>query len=137
MESLVIDSDVIVAAFLNWEPHHQQGREIIAGLENGEYDFHLPMLVIVEVASAIRRRSGQSWVSMLAVWKQNVLDWERDGKFVLYPLDRSRMEISMSVAQRYRLRGSDSVIAALAEELSISLQTFDNEIIDRFPPASP
>ena len=133
----MIDSDVLVASFLESERNHERGREIVDGLENGEYDFHLPTLAIVEVASAIRRRSGLHWMAMLAVWSQNVLDWEDAGKPTIYPLDRTRMGLSVSVARRLGLRGSDSVVVALAEELGIPIRTFDNEIISRFPMASP
>ena len=136
MASSVIDSNVIVASFLSWEPNHQQGREIIEGLDDGEDEFHLPMLVVVEVAAAIRRRSGY-WMAMQAVWNQNVLDWEAGGKLVLYPLERTRMDLAISVTQRIGLRGSDSVVVTLAEELRLPLRTFDQEIIDRVPLASP
>jgi len=55
---------------------------------------------------------------------------------VLYPLNRNRMELASSIAIRFRLRGADSVFAALAEELEIPLKTFDQEILDRFPLAN-
>ncbi len=98
--------------------------------------FHLPMLVVVEVTSAISRRARNNRVTFLNVWQQNVVDWEQDGKLVLYSLDRGRMNSAGNVAVRHGLKGVDSVIAALAEELSLSLRTFDREIITRFPQAS-
>lgn len=132
-----MDSDVIVASFLNFETHHNDARNIIDGLENGDYVFHLPMLVVVEVTSAIRRRARNNRVALLNVWQQNVVDWEQDGKLVLYSLGRDLMNSSRIVAERYGLRGSDSVISSLAEELGFSLRTFDTEILARVPQASP
>jgi predicted nucleic acid-binding protein len=132
----VVDSAVIVASFLEGEPNHQRGREIISGLETGEYELHLPTIVVVEVSSAIRRQSAHRWRSLLTFWNRTILDWERNGKLVLYPLDRTRMELAVAVARRHRLRGADSVIAALSEELNIPLKTFDREILARFPLAS-
>jgi len=75
-------------------------------------------------------------MALVAAWRQNVIDWEQDGILFLYPLDRDRMERASDIAVRYLLRGSDSVFAALAEELDISIKTFDQEILDRFPLAN-
>ncbi len=137
MEPVVVDSDVIVASFLDFETHHSDARQYIHGLENGDYVFHLPMLVVVEVTPAIRRRARNNRVALLNIWQQSVVDWEQDGKLVLYSFGRDRMNNSSNVAERYGLRGSDSVIASLAEELGFSLRTFDREILGRFPQASP
>ena len=131
-----MDSSVIVASFLDSEAGHADAQEYIDGLENGEYTFHLPMLVVVEVASAIGRRVLEHRTALLAVWKRNVVDWERDGKLFLYTLDRERMLRAVASAERHRLRGPDSVVAALAEELDIPLKTFDTQVLDRFPLAS-
>ena len=46
------------------------------------------------------------------------------------------MDRSARVAQQHRLRGADSVIAALAEELTVSLRTFDGDILQKFQQAS-
>ncbi len=136
MEHLVCDSSVIVASLLESEEFHTRGREYIRGLDTAEYTFHLPMLVAVEVASAISRRSSGNRQAILAAWHQNLEDWERDGKMIFYTLDRQRMQNSVTIAERYLLRGSDSVIVALAEELNMPLKTFDQEIQRRFTGAS-
>lgn len=135
MEPLVVDSSIIVASFLANERHHDQARGYIDGLERGGYIFHLPTLAEVEVTSAIRR-SEKNWMALVAAWRQNVIDWEQDGILFLYPLDRDRMERASGIAVRYLLRGSDSVFAALAEEMDIPIKTFDQEILDRFPSAN-
>ncbi len=46
------------------------------------------------------------------------------------------MDNAMYVAERHLLRGADSVIVALAEELDMPLKTFDVEILGRFLGAS-
>lgn len=88
------------------------------------------------LTSAIRRRATRNWVGLVSIWKQNVADWERDGLLFMYPLDRDRMDSVVTVAQRDRWKGADSVVAALAEELGMPLKTFDAKILDRFPTAS-
>ena len=136
MESIVVDTNVLVASSLESGPTHRAAQTYIDGLETGDWIFHLPMLVVVEVIATINRRAQRNRLALLATWDQNFVDWERDGRIILYPLDRQRTDRAIAVAQRDHLRGPDSVIAALADELGIPLKTFDSEIIDRFPLAS-
>lgn len=133
-EPLVVDSSVIVASYIPEEVNHLQGLEYRNGLDRGSYIFHLPMLVVVEVTSAIRRRLS-NWQQVIDDWQRNLTRWERDGKVVLYTLNRARMESAISAARR-RLRGADSIVAALSEELNIPLRAFDNELLQRGPGAS-
>ena len=132
----MIDSNIFVASFLVNEEKHQQALEYINGFERGEYTFHLPMLANIEVTSAIRRRATRNSVTLVFTWKQNVLDWERDGSLIMYPLDRDRMDKAADIALQYGLRGSDCVFAELALELDVPIKTFDKELLERFPTAS-
>ena len=136
MEHLVVDSSVLVASLLDLEEFYSRARQFIQALESRDYIFRLPMLVVVEVSASINRRSQRHSQATQVGWQQNVDDWERDGRIILYPLDRARMEQAVTIAQRDRLKGPDSVIAALAEELSVPLKTFDSEVVDRFHLAS-
>ncbi len=136
MEHLVVDSNVLVASLLESEEFHLRGQQYISGLENADYTFHLPMLVVVEVAASIVRRPQRNRQAILLAWQQNVDDWERDGKILLYPLDRDRMSYSISIAEQHRLKGADSVVAAPAYELDMPLKTFDREVLARFLRAS-
>jgi predicted nucleic acid-binding protein len=137
MENLVIDSSVIVSYLVESETFHQTALPYINGLENGDYAFHSPMLVPVEVTAAISRRNPlPNHLAILARWQQTMTDWEQIGKVVLYPMDRSSMNGASRIAEQYHLTGADSVIAGLAEELDTPLKTFDREILARFQRAS-
>ena len=136
MESIVVDSSILVSSFLVHEETHQQALEYISGLQQGDYTFHLPMLVIAEVIAAISRQSTTNRLALLARAGQSLKEWEQSGKISLYPFDHDRLQLSVTVAQRDRLRGADSVVAALAEELGLPLKTFDGEILTRFSQAS-
>ena len=138
MEDVVVDSNIIISYLVESDAFHQGAQSYIAGLENGEYTFHLPMLVPVEVTAVISRLDRiQNRLAILNGWQQTLLDWERDGNLALYPLDRSRMENAVNVAQQYRFKGADSIIAALAEELDLTLRTADGEILGRLERATP
>ncbi len=136
MESIVVDSNVLVAFLVESEEFHQRSRIIINGLESGDYEFHLPMLVVVEIAAALNRQLQRNRTAILSGWQRTISDWEKSGKVVLYSLDRVRMGKAVNIARSHRLRGADSVIAALAEELGMPLKTFDREILARFKQAS-
>jgi predicted nucleic acid-binding protein len=136
VEHLVVDTNIIAASFLESEEFHERAKGYIDALEGGDSMFHLPMLVAVEVMAVISRRPQRFRQALLLTWRQNLIDWERDGKLALYPLDRDRMERSLDTADHYKLRGSDSIIAALSQELSLPLKTFDQEILARYLQAS-
>ena len=136
MADLITDSNVLVGSFLSEDRFHNAGLNYVNRLENGDDIFHVPMLVPVEVVAAIWRRSQKLGLALVARALKSFDDWEADGRIVLYPLDRARMDAAMNVAVKYRFSGSDSVIVALAEELNIPLKTFDQEIQRRFTGAS-
>ncbi|MBM3942552.1 MAG: type II toxin-antitoxin system VapC family toxin [SAR202 cluster bacterium] len=136
MEHVVVDSSILVSSLLQEDVLHQQARPYINGLENGDYVFHLPMLAVVEMVAAISRRAPAGWQALLVGTKMSLRDWEKEGKIELYPLDRDRMSNSSHVAQQHGLRGADSVMVALAQELNVPLKTFDKEILQKFPQAS-
>ena len=136
MEHIVVDTNILVASFIEPDSQHLESQKYIAGLEDGSYIFHLPMLVIAEIIASISKRVTTNRLALLARTDQSLKAWEQSSKMTLYPLDRDRMDRSIRVAQRDRLRGADSVIAALAEELGMHLKTFDAEILGRFSQAS-
>ena len=136
MEDIVVDSNILIASFLDFDALHEQSRPYIVGLENESYIFHLPMIVIVETISALSRRPTSNRLALLARANESLRAWEKSGRISLYPLVRERLNLSLTVAQRDRLRGADSVIAALSEELDMPLKTFDDDILAKFSQAS-
>ena len=136
MEHIVVDSNILVASFIESDSLQIESQTYITGLEDGSYIFHLPMLVIAELIASISRQATANRLALLARASQSLRAWEQSGKISLYPLNRERLNLAVTVAQRDRLRGADSVIAALAEELGMPLKTFDEEILTRFSQAS-
>lgn len=136
MESIVVDSSILVASFLVHEEKYREAAKYITDLERGDYIFHLPMLVIAEVIAAISRQPAANRLALLARPDQSLRTWEQYGKISLYSLDRNRLELSVTIAQQDRLRGAEPVVAALSEELRFPLKTFDEEILTRFSQAS-
>ena len=132
MEDVVTDSILLTAYFLEVDVFHRSAREFMAELDSGGHKLHLPMVVMVETISAIRRRFGQNWQTTVNDALATIYQWERQDKVVFYPLNRERMEVALGLAEGIALRGADSIVAALSDELGIALKTYDNEILRRF-----
>ena len=132
MADVVADSNLLTAYFLESDVFHQPAREFMAELDSGGHKLHLPMVVVVETISAIRRRLGQNRQTTVNDALATIYQWERQDKVVFYPLNRDRMEAALGLAEGIALRGADSIVAALSEELGIALKTYDNEILRRF-----
>ena len=135
MEALEVDSNVLVASFLESEARHNDALHYINALENGDYVFHLPMLVPVEVISAIWRRTQKQGVALITRVRTSLKAWEATGRLLLYPLNRERLELAMDAAVKYRLSGADAIVASLADELEAPLKTFDRNLQRRLPRA--
>lgn len=67
MEPIVVDINVSVASSIESEAHHEDARAHINGLGNGDWVFHLQMLVVVEVISAIRSQASRNWLALASV----------------------------------------------------------------------
>jgi len=136
-KDLVMDSDALLAAFIEGDEHHAEVARFIQDLERGEILLHIATLVPVEVCAAVvrklRAKIGDSAAELLATLvKRSIRDWINAGKLRLYPLDGWRMDKAGIIAIRDKLKGADSVIAELAEELEVPLFTFDEEVLRRF-----
>lgn len=132
MEDVVGDSSLLVAYFLESDAFHQSAREFMAELDSSGNKLDLPMIAMVETISAIRRRLGQNSQTTLNDAIATIQQWEQQEKVIFYPLNRERMEAALGMAEAIALRGADSIVAALSEELGIALKTYYNEILRRF-----
>ncbi|MBF8266652.1 MAG: hypothetical protein HW388_160 [Dehalococcoidia bacterium] len=74
-----------------------------------------------------------SWV------RQSFEEWTQQGLVSWYDLNQQRTHstVDFNLGLPNPLRGADSVMASLAEELGYSLKAFDGEILNRYPGATP
>jgi predicted nucleic acid-binding protein len=88
-----------------------------------------PLLIVVEVAGALTRVTGDANVARTAV-----LDLYSFPFLQLFPIDKALVDDAADIAVTYRLRGADAMYVALAWQLNVPLVTFDQEQLTR--PAS-
>lgn len=120
----VVDASVVVSLHHAADKfHHRCTRWLREALTHG-VELHAPGLLIVEVAAAIRRLTGDETLAAESI--RGLADWLQ-----LYPLDRQRAETAAAVAARTGVRGADAVYLALARELREPLVTLDRQQLER------
>ena len=120
---LTIDANVFVAAEIRSEPEHRYARALIAAVLDQGLPVHLPWLAVVEASVAIGRRLGSVDAAMRIA--NTLVDFPG---LTLHPVDRSAALLAAAVGAECRLRGADSVYAAVAKRHGTTLITCDQEL---------
>ena len=138
MADVVVDSSVWVAAFLEEDGYHHQATQFVNELQAGEHHCHLPYLVLVETCASVARQTQKNPMAIVIRVRWSFEGWTQQGLVSWYDLDQQRAEnvINFNLTLPNPLRGADSVMASLADELGYPLKAFDGEIVSRYPGAS-
>ena len=132
---VVVDTNVFIVSLLdesrlNEEESKQRpfALKYIEGLEAGDYLFHLPRIAVIEIAGVTRKKSGPATAAAI---KNRLLQWISLGLIKLYDLQEERMlspvelVIQFDVSRRHSLAAPDAIFVSLAEELGVTLVTFE------------
>ena len=135
-EGIVLDTNVFIVSLvdenkLNPEEKNQRPLAIkyINGLQQGEYLIHLPRIAVVEIAGVNRVKTGS--LGLATVIKNRLEQWVSLGLMKLYDLEENRMRsatdlvIRHNVSRRRSLSAPDATFICLAEELGVSVVTFE------------
>ena len=135
MEDIVVDTNVFIVSLLDESLLDTDGRkqrpraiEYIDGLENGRYVVHLPRIALIEIIGVTRREAG---AGPALVIKNRLEEWANLGLVKLYTLEEPRMNSAVDLVMRHNLSrrrslsAADAEFIALAEELEISLISFE------------
>lgn len=126
MKKLTIDSSVIIASLLENEPRHEEALRIWESVIAGRDVAIMPYSVFVEVAAAIRRRTGSEELAQEV--KSELLKIE-NVSFV--SLDQKAAEKAADLAIRTGVRGMDALVIQVAQEFATELITFDDEMMKK------
>jgi predicted nucleic acid-binding protein len=121
-----IDASVFLNAFNPSESGSEISKETLARLQSQAIPIIAPVLLLPETAAAISR--GQNNPELA---RQFATTLQRLPHLVLIPLDQILAQQSLDIAAIHRLRGSDSVYAAVAQRFACPLITLDREQHDR------
>lgn len=122
----VLDSSVIVAAILQTEPNHAGARRLWDRLTAGEHHASAPATVLVEVVSAIRRRTGSERDAREAGERLQAIP---DLQFIA--MTRGRVLKAVAIAIQTGLRGMDALVAQVARERGLPLVSLDRDFTER------
>lgn len=126
MKRLTIDSSVIVAAIRKSEGMHEKCKKLFQKVAAGDYEAIEPYTVLVEVAAAVKRRTGST---ELAERAKNDLLSMRGISFE--ELVKYRAEEAGQIAAQSGLRGMDAVVVQIAKENKCSLVTLDDAMAEK------
>ena len=122
----VVDASVWVSRLVPSDVHHQPSLRWMDGaLTRGEL-LAAPALLLAVVAGAVSRRTGQPEIAAQAV---DLLEQLPNSRLVT--VDPQLARLAASLAGLHRLRGSDALYVALAQQLGFSLVTWDREQAER------
>ena len=123
---LTMDASVFVAAYRPAEPHHTESNRVLDLIADGVHEAVSPLTVLVEVAAAIRRRTGSELLGRRA--ERDIRGLEA-AMFVV--LNEVRAAAAVRIASTIGLRGMDAVVVQVAQEFGATLVTLDVEMARR------
>lgn len=123
---LTVDASIWVAAEDEAEPLYQDCREFFMRALSGGLVFHQPFLCVIEVSTAIARKTRNAGLGMRA--GQKVLT---TFGLVLHTLCRDTCRDAARLGTQLFLKGADAVYVATAERTGSTLVTLDEELKKR------
>ena len=125
-ELYTIDASVFVSAFNSYETDHKESHYLLERLQALRVSLIEPTLLLPELAATLSRIYRDEEMAL------DFSDGIRNlANLSLVPLDESLTELTVNVAARHRLRGSDSVYVAVAHKYGATLVTPDREQFTR------
>ncbi len=126
MKKLTIDSSVIISSLLKKEQLHKEALAIWEDVLKGKSFVINPLSILVEVVSAIRRRTGM--VSLARKVMEELMNTENLSFVILN--DKSAIEAA-EIAAKTGLRGMDALVVQVAKEYGTDLVSFDKEMMKK------
>ena len=126
--AVTVDASVFVNAFSLEEEGSDESMGFLTQLSKEHVPLIQPTLFLPEVAASIARKQDDT---------DAALELERNLKsfleLTLIDLDEDLADFASEIAAKHRLRGSDSVYAAVALRFGTELITLDREQLERLP----
>lgn len=126
--SVTIDASVFVNAFSPDENGSDESAEFLAQLRKDGVPIIQPTLFFPEVVASIARKQDETEIAL-----ELSEELKKFPKLTLIDLDEDLADFASEIAAKHRLRGSDSVYAAVALRFGTELITLDKEQLLRLP----
>lgn len=123
---LTVDSSVVIAGIIENEARHQICKQLMTRLAKAEYTAVAPYTVLVEIAGALKRRTGSDKLAE-KTWEE----LQRMETVNFFELTKDRANEAAILAMKLGLKGMDAVVVQIAKENNTGLVTLDDEIAEK------
>ena len=121
MESLTLDSSVLVALFNQEDSHHQQTRHLIEFLKDQSPRVIVPLTIILEVVHILQKKAkGKTSIPLLL---------EYFGQFQIVNLDTDFISLFIQHHTLFSLKTADTIVAITAFAFQTTLVSWDDQLI--------
>jgi len=125
---VTVDASVFVNAFSPDEKGSDDSAELLSQLRKDGVPLIQPTLFFPEVVASIARKEDDADLAL-----ELMHELKKFSKLTLVDLDDDLAEYASEIAANHRLRGSDSIYAAVALRFGAELITLDREQLERLP----
>jgi predicted nucleic acid-binding protein len=108
--------------FNPYDTGHEESNRLLARMQEEAVPIIVPALLLPEVAAAVARGRDDADLA-----RQFAAQLRRLPHLILVPVDEKLAEQAADIAAQHRLRGSDSLYAAVALRFGSTLVTLDEE----------
>ena len=126
--AVTVDASVFVNAFSPDESGSNESAEFLHSLQTSGIPIIQPTLFFPEVVASIARKQDDGDIAL-----ELAAELKKFPRLTLIDLDDELADYASEIAAKYRLRGSDSVCAAVALRFGTKLITLDREQLERLP----
>jgi len=125
-EKVVVDASVWVSSLRHQDVNNEASRLWMEKYINQGGRLIAPTVLLVEVAAAISRRTGESNLAHEAV---RTLISANSMQFI--PMDSTLVQEAVNVAADLQLRAGDAIYVAVARNLNLPLVSWDKEQLQK------
>ncbi len=126
---VVIDASIWVSQLRPQDANHDAGRLWMERYIATGGLLVAPVFLMIEVAAAISRRTGEPALARKAIEDLNILKTINAIQFV--SLDSVLIQAAVNIATDLQLRAGDAVYVAVAQQLNLPLVSWDKEQLER------
>ncbi len=126
VKRVTVDSSVIISSLLPQELRNKEALDLWKNVLVGDWFAVMPYSILVEVVSAIRRRTGSE--DLARQTKKQLLSIQ-SLSFVV--LDDASARKAAEIAAITGLRGMDALVVQVAKEYKAQLISFDKKMIEK------
>lgn len=123
---LTLDSSVFISALKKDEQYHKEALRVLEKVKDGEFLAIEPLTVLIEIVSAIRRRTGSKELALKV--KRDILEIN---SISFFEIDRISTEKACEIAANIGIRGMDAVVIQIALEQNTTLVSLDIEMLEK------